>query len=197
MTRVVRYRISYLVLLTLLAGGTYFAIRAAGSARIAFAAAIVLVLIPGRVQGLFFRPLFRGQRDLAQGKAGDAARQFETFIALLERQPWRSWALWLGWSLYTPSAKAIGFNNLGVAHADLGNESAAREAWERALAIDPIYSVPYANLAALAAASKNVEQATIFLAQAKELGYTGGAFDQATRRVQQLLAAVESRGPSV
>lgn len=96
MTRVARYQISYLVLLALLAGATYFAIRATGNDRIAFAVAIVLLLTPGRIQGLFFRPLFRGQRDLAQGKASDAARQFETFIALLERQPWRRWALWLG-----------------------------------------------------------------------------------------------------
>lgn len=197
MTRVARYRICYVVLLALLAGGTYFVIRATGNDRVAFAVAIVLLLIPGRVQGLFFRPLFRGQRDLAQGKAGDAARQFETFIALLNRQPWRRWALWLGWSLYTTSAKAMGFNNLGVAHADLGNDSSARQAWEHALAIDPLYPVPYANLAALAAADANVEQATKLLSQAEQLGYTGGPLDRATHRVQQLLAAVESRGPSV
>lgn len=91
----------------------------------------------------------------------------------------------------------MGFNNLGVAHADLGNESTARRAWERALAIDQLYPVPYANLAALAAADGNTEQATNLLAQAKQLGYTGGPLDQATYRVQQLLTAIESRGPSV
>ena len=197
MTRVARYRIGYFVLLTLLAGGAYFALRATGNNRVAFAVAVVLLLIPGRLQGLLLRPLFRGQRDLAQGKAGDATRQFENFMALLERQPWRRWVLWLGWSLYTPSAKAMGLNNLGVAQADLGDQSSARQAWEGALAIDPLYPVPYANLAALAAAGGNVEQATSLLSQASKLGYTGGALDQATHRVQQLLAAVESRGPSV
>jgi len=197
MTRVARYRIGYLVLLAFLAGGTYFAVRAAGNDGVALAAAIVLLLIPGRIQGLLLRPLFRGQRDLAQGRAADAMRQFEAFIALLERQAWRRWALWLGWSLYTPSAKAMGYNNLGVAHADLGNESSARQAWECALAIDPLYPVPYANLAALAAADGSIEQATSLLVRAGQLGYTGGPLDQATHRVQQLLAAVESRGPSV
>jgi tetratricopeptide (TPR) repeat protein len=197
MTRVARYRTSYFVLLAALAGGTYFVIRATGNSRVAFAAAAVLLLIPGRLQGLFFRPLFRGQRDLTQGKASDAAREFENFLKLLERQPWRQWALWLGWSLYTPSAKAMGFNNLGVAQADLGNEASARHAWESALAIDPLYPAPYANLAALAAAGGNTGQATSLLSQAKQLGYTGGALDQATHRVQQLLATVESRGPSV
>ena len=197
MTRVARYRISYFVLLALLAGGTYFAIRAAGNARIALAAAIVLLLIPGRIQGLLLRPLFRGQRELAQGRAAGSVHQFEAFIALLERQAWRRWALWLGWTLYTPSAKAMGYNNLGVAHADLGNASSARQAWECALAIDPLYPVPYANLAALAAADGSAEQATSLLVRAEQLGYTGGPLDQATHRVQQLLAAVESRGPSV
>lgn len=197
MTRVTRYRLSYLVLIALLAGGAYFAIRSIGNDRVAVAVAVVLLLIPGRLQGLLLRPLFRGQRHLAQGKAVDAVQEFATLLDLLEHQPWRSWALWLDWSLYTPSAKAMGLNNLGVAHADLGNEASARDAWEGAMAIDPLYPVPYANLAALDAAGGNAEQATALLAQAKQLGYTGGALDQATHRVQQLLAAVESRGPSV
>src|SRR3546814_13684391 len=65
--------------------------------RIGLAVAIVLLLIPGRVQGLILRPLFRGQRCLSHGNAGDAAEEFVNLIALLDRQPWRGWALWLGW----------------------------------------------------------------------------------------------------
>src|SRR3546814_15012095 len=95
--------------------------------RIGLAVAIVLLLIPGRVQGLILRPLFRGQRCLSHGNAGDAAEEFVNLIALLDRQPWRGWALWLGWSPYTPSAKAMCFNNVGVAHADLGDASSDRK----------------------------------------------------------------------
>jgi tetratricopeptide (TPR) repeat protein len=197
MTRVTLYKLSYLVLLVLLASGTFFAIRSSSNPRIALAVAALLLLIPGRLQGLLLRPLFRGQRYLAQGRAGDAVQEFEKLLKLLDRQPWRQWALWLGWSLYTPSLKAMGLNNLGAAHSDLGNAASARDAWERALTIDPLYPIPYTNLAALAAASGNLEQAEGLLAQAKQLGYTGGALDQATRRVQQLFAAFESRGPSV
>src|SRR3546814_12785938 len=69
---------------------------------LSLALAIVLLLIPGRVQGLILRPLFRGQRCLSHGNAGDAAEEFVNLIALLDRQPWRGWALWLGWSPYTP-----------------------------------------------------------------------------------------------
>src|SRR3546814_2031952 len=89
------------------------------------------------------------------------------------------------------------FNNVGVAHADLGDASSARDAWEHALALDPLYPVPYANLAALAAADGNVDQAASLLLRARQLGYTGGSLDRATHRVQQLLAAIESKGPSV
>ncbi len=197
MTRVTRYRIGYLAVLALVAGGAYFAIRSTGSDRLTLAVAVVLLLIPGRLQGFLLRPLFRGQRQLAQGSPESAARDFEAFLSMLERQPWRKWALWLGWSLYTPSARAMGLNNLGVAHANLGDEAAARQAWETASTIDPIYPVPRANLAALAAASGDAQRATELLLQARQLGYTGESLDQATHRVQQLLAAVESRGPSL
>ncbi len=197
MTRVTRYRVSYLVLLALLAGGAYLAIRSSGNSQTAIGVALLLLLTPGRLQGLILRPLFRGQRYLARGKAGDATQEFEELLELLDRQPWRKWALWLGWSLYTPSAKAMALNNLGVAHADLGNLESARGAWENALAIDPLYPLPYSNLAALAAEGGNGEQAISLLARAEQLGYTGRLLDQATHRVQQLLAVVESRGPSV
>src|SRR3546814_10530113 len=83
-------------------------------------------------------------------------------------------------------------NNVGVAHADLGDASSARDAWEHALALDPLYPVPYANLAALAAADGNVDQATSLLLRARQLGYTGGSLVRATHRVQPLLAAIES-----
>src|SRR3546814_11864331 len=84
MTRVTRYRINYFVLLALVAGSAYLAIRATGNDRIGLAVAIVLLLIPGRVQGLILRPLFRGQRCLSHGNAGDAAEEFVNLIALIE-----------------------------------------------------------------------------------------------------------------
>lgn len=197
MTRVTRYRLLYVLLLVVLAGGAYLVLRAFGYNRAALAVVVVLLLIPGRLQGLFLRPMFRGRHHLAQGRAGDAAREFESMLALLERQPWRQWALWLGWSAYTPSAKAMALNNLGVARSDLGDRGRARADWERALSLDPLYPVPYANLAAAAAADGDAERAAMLLAQAEQLGYTGGGLDQATHRVQELLATVESRGPSV
>ncbi|SOU01400.1 hypothetical protein LMG19144_00137 [Xanthomonas arboricola pv. fragariae] len=88
-------------------------------------------------------------------------------------------------------------NNLGVAYAARGELEQAQAAWKHALALDYLYPVPYANLAAAAAARGASDEVHSLLCQARKLGYSGGPLDQATRRVQQLLAAVESRGPAL
>ncbi|UNK50638.1 tetratricopeptide repeat protein [Lysobacter sp. S4-A87] len=182
--------------MALLAAGTFSALRALGSNH-ATVIAVVLLLVPGRIQGLLYRPLFRGQRALATLDPALALSEFRHFLQILERQPWRKWALWLSWSIYTPSAKAMGLNNIGVAYAAMGEVDAAEAAWREALIIDPLYSIPHANLAAAVASRGQADIAADFLAAAAGLGYTGGALDRATCRVQQLLAKVESRGPSV
>lgn len=197
MSRVARYRTAYVLLLGVLAALTYAAIHAAGGSTAALVAAGLLLLVPGRLQGLLLRSLFRGQRALAEGKPEEAARQFHRQLSQLQAQPWRRLALWLGWSTYTPSLAAMVTNNLGAAHAALGELEQAQAAWKQALAADHLYPVPYANLAALAAARGASDEAQSLLGQARVLGYSGGALDQATHRVQQLLAAVESRGPAV
>ncbi|MXV48000.1 hypothetical protein DYQ94_14025 [Xanthomonas sp. LMG 8993] len=88
-------------------------------------------------------------------------------------------------------------NNLGVAYAALGELEQAQTAWKHALALDHLYPVPYANLAAAAAARGASDEVHSLLCQARKLGYGGGPLDQATHRMQQLLAAVESRGTAL
>ncbi|MBB5882069.1 tetratricopeptide (TPR) repeat protein [Xanthomonas arboricola] len=145
---------------------------------------------------MLLRPLFRGQRALAHGKPEEAFRHFHYQLSQLQAQPWRRLALWLGWSTYTPSLAAMVTNNLGAAHAALGELEQAQAAWRHSLALDHLYPIPYANLAAAAAARGASDEAHSLLGQAQELGYSGGPLDQATHRVMQLLAAVESRGPA-
>lgn len=65
MTRFAHYRIAYLAVLALVVAGVYAALRAAGNDRLASAAAIVLLIVPGLIQGLFLRPLFRGDSRIA------------------------------------------------------------------------------------------------------------------------------------
>ncbi|MEA9579500.1 tetratricopeptide repeat protein [Xanthomonas nasturtii] len=197
MSRVTRYKLTYLLVLAVLAAVVFLVVRSTGGNNFTLALAVVFLLAPGRLQGLLLRPLFRGQRALAHGEAGEAMRHFDAQLSQLAAQPWRQYALWLGWSLYTPSLAAMIHNNLGVTYAELDEPDNAQAAWEKALALDPRYPVPYANLAALAASRGAPDPTQAMLEQAKALGYSGGALDQATHRVQQLLAAIESRGPAV
>lgn len=197
MSRIARYRIGYLLVLGALSALTYTVVRAAGGSSAALLTVGFLLLVPGRLQGLLLRPLFRGQRALAEGKPEEATVQFHHQLTQLQAQPWRRLALWLGWSTYTPSLAAMVTNNLGVAYAALGELEQAQAAWKHALALDHLYPVPYANLAAAAAARGASDEVHSLLCQARKLGYSGGPLDQATHRMQQLLAAVESRGTAL
>ncbi|MBB4656504.1 tetratricopeptide (TPR) repeat protein [Xanthomonas sp. F14] len=197
MSRIARYRTGYLLVLGALSALTYTVVHAAGGSSAALLTVGFLLLVPGRLQGLLLRPLFRGQRALAEGKPEEAAVQFHHQLTQLQAQPWRRLALWLGWSTYTPSLAAMVTNNLGVAYAALGELEQAQAAWKHALALDHLYPVPYANLAAAAAARGASDEVHSLLCQARKLGYSGGPLDQATHRMQRLLAAVESRGPAL
>ncbi|MBB3777511.1 MULTISPECIES: tetratricopeptide repeat protein [Xanthomonas] len=197
MSRIARYRIGYLLVLGALSALTYTVVRAAGGSSAALLTVGFLLLVPGRLQGLLLRPLFGGQRALAEGKPEEATVQFHHQLTQLQAQPWRRLALWLGWSTYTPSLAAMVTNNLGVAYAALGELEQAQAAWKHALALDHLYPVPYANLAAAAAARGASDEVHSLLCQARKLGYSGGPLDQATHRMQQLLAAVESRGTAL
>lgn len=197
MSRIARYRIGYLLVLGALSALTYTVVRAAGDSSAALLTVGFLLLVPGRLQGLLLRPLFRGQRALAEGKPEEATVQFHHQLTQLQAQPWRRLTLWLGWSTYTPSLAAMVTNNLGVAYAALGELEQAQAAWKHALALDHLYPVPYANLAAAAAARGASDEVHSLLCQARKLGYSGGPLDQATDRMQQLLAAVESRGTAL
>ncbi|MBB3797163.1 MULTISPECIES: tetratricopeptide repeat protein [Xanthomonas] len=197
MSRIARYRTDYLLVLGALSALTYTVVRAAGGSSAALLTVGFLLLVPGRLQGLLLRPLFRGQRALAEGKPEEAAVQFHHQLTQLQAQPWRRLALWLGWSPHTPSLAAMVTNNLGVAYAALGELEQAQTAWKHALALDHLYPVPYANLAAAAAARGASDEVHSLLCQARKLGYGGGPLDQATHRMQQLLAAVESRGTAL
>lgn len=108
---------------------------------------VVVLLIPGRIRRLLFLDLFRGRREVDAGNPSVALRHLQQFLTSLQRRPWRRQALWLSWPICTPSAGAMALNNVGAAHLAFGSTEEARRAWREALAIDPLYPLPYANLA--------------------------------------------------
>lgn len=161
------------------------------------AALFLVLLIPGRIQGILYRDLYRGRRALDQENPAEALLYLERFRGTLRAQPWRKAALWLGWSVYTPSVEAMVFNDIGSSHLALEVPDHAVSAWRTSLELDPLYPIPHANLALVAAAGGERAVAESLLDIAKSIGYSSDALDQTLQKMQRVLARLESRGLSV
>ncbi len=196
MSRVTRYKIGYVLALALLAGVVVAAARAGDSQPWVVVTIILVLLLPGRIQGFLFRDLFRGRRDMDSNNPESALEHFNSFLITIRAQPWRKPALWLSWSIYTPNVEAMTQNNIGAAQLNLGNLSAAEAALNTALVLDPQYPLPHANLALVAALRSDSSAIERHLDAARKGGYKGAGLDRFVSRSQSLLAAVESHGPA-
>lgn len=196
MSRTSRYKAGYVAAFVSLALLCVAALYFTGWSKVTGIVLVLALLLPGRLQGVFFRDLFRGRRELDQGNPAAALPRFERFLATIRAMPWRRHLLWLSWSLYTPSVEAMTLNNIGSAHFALGENDSADIAWRAALARDPLYPIPYSNLALLAAARGDSTAAEELLASAKALGYSRGSLDRVVQQVQSLLAKSEAHGAS-
>jgi hypothetical protein len=196
LSRVARYKIGYPIAFAILAGVVLFAARAGNSQPWVVITIVVVLLLPGRIQGLLFRDLFRGRRDLDRDRPESALGHFNSFLTTIRAQPWRKPALWLSWSIYTPDVEAMTQNNIGAAQLNLGNLDVAEAALNTALSLDPQYPLPHANLALVAALRANPSRVEHHLEAARKLGYKGVALDRFVSKTQSILAAVESHGPA-
>lgn len=195
MSRVTKYKIGYVIALAALGGCIFALLRVVEPGPWIVATIALVLLLPGRVQGLLFRDLFRGRSCLDRDEAESALAHFNSFLSTIKAQPWRRHALWLSWSVYTPDVEAMTWNNIGSAKFGLGDLAAAEGAWNHALSLDPLYPLPHANLA-LAAATRGEEVAAKrHFGEARALGYSGSQLDLLVQKAQSLLAQVESRGP--
>lgn len=122
---------------------------------------------------------------------------FDKLRVQVHRQPWRKYALWLSWSMYTPNLEAMLINNIATAYLAQGQNEEAEKNWKAALELDPLYPLPFANLAVVAALRGDVELSQMMLHSASELGYTGEALDKVAHQAQSILARVEAHGPSM
>jgi tetratricopeptide (TPR) repeat protein len=195
LSRVTRYRIGYAIALLALAGCVITFSRLVEPEPWLVATIVLVLLVPGRIQGLLFRDLFRGRRDLDRNDAESALIHLNSFLTTIRAQPWRKPALWLSWSFYTPNVEAMTRNNIGSAQLRLGDLASAEEAWNAALVLDPSYPLPHANLALVAAARDDKVAMARHLETARTLGYRGAGFDRFVHKTQSILAAVESQGP--
>jgi tetratricopeptide (TPR) repeat protein len=154
-------------------------------------------LLPGRVQGVYYRDLFRGRRLHDSGHSAEAVVCFERFLATLKATPWIRHLLWLSFSVYTPNVEAMALNNLGAALLDLGKFEESERSLESAIVIDPHYPLPFFNLAVLHSARGDRGMAERAAAESSRLGFTGGTIDTVLLRAQSLLARLQGRGHAV
>jgi tetratricopeptide (TPR) repeat protein len=196
MSRVTRYKIGYVVALVALGLLSIPVIRGLGGGAGAMLAVAAVLLVPGRVQGVFFRDLFQGRRLLDTGHAAEAVPHLERFLQTVHAEPWRKRLLWLSWSIYTPNVEAMALNNLGAARMRLGQLLEAETAFQEALALDPLYPVPQFNIAILHEMRGDRATAERAVAEATRLGYTGGTVDTMAHAAQSLLAQIEGRSAS-
>lgn len=154
----------------------------------------LLLLVPGRIQGAYFRYLLDGRRLLAEGEAKYSLLATQRFLDQIREQPWQKRLLWLSWSVYTTNVEAMALSNIGAAHLELGAWDAAERSLGDALEIDPAYPLPYFNLSVIAELRGERHLAEDFLARAAFLGYTGSTIDRVIASGQELLARIEGRG---
>lgn len=192
-TRTLLLKLLYVaVLLSLGAGAVWLIVDVTHGPRALGAGLLALVaLVPGGIQAVVFRDLFRGRRLLDMDRPEAAIEHLERFIAEIRRSPYKKRLLWLRWSVYTVDAEAMALNNLGAALTVLGRLAAAGAALQEALTLDSKYPLPHVNLAVLAEVEGDHGAAQAGLRAAAELGYHGTTVDQVINRAQALLARWE------
>ena len=193
MTRPVWFKLGYLVALLMVGAPTIYLVWWFDAHPAVVAVAVIALLIPGRILGVFYRDLFRGRRLLDTGEPAASIPCTLRFLEYIRQRPWRKRLLWLAWSVYTPDAEAMALNNLGAAYLETGNLDAARSAFRSSLTIDPKYPIPYYNLALERVIADDHAEAERLMAEAERLGLRHGGLDTMIRQAQSLYARVEGR----
>jgi hypothetical protein len=118
MSRTARYKLGYFCYMAVAAGLTlslmYFA---AGDWRM-IAVFVVLLLLPGRLLGYFWRDLLRGLRLLQRKQYEQSAVHSSAFIEQVRAKPWLKKMVWLGTCSYSRDPESLALNNLGLQKFD-------------------------------------------------------------------------------
>lgn len=167
--------------------------RQFGGGTVVFIAIGILLFIPGRIQGHFYREFFRGRQLLASRQPDEAKRHFLRFLRQIEENPWQRKLLWLSWTVYTPDVVAMTYNNLAACDLEKGDWQAAEAAAMKALELDPSYPLPHLNLAIIRQFRGDTQAAHASMLNARELGFSGGKIDQLVQLGAEMLAGAEGR----
>ncbi len=193
MSRTSKYKLLYVLALIALSGLAVWAILASGKSPVVIAGVVLVLIVPGRICGVYWREFFKGRNLMTHGRFLEAEPYFERFLAKLRDRPWLKRLIIFSWGMYTRDIEVMTLNNLGVISIEQGKFEDARELLDRAVSLDPQAPLPYFNLALIAAADNREDLAKELLGKAEERGFTGSSVDQLIRQAGELLARIEGR----
>ncbi len=152
----------------------------------------ILLLVPGRIQGYYYRNFFNARRLLGRKSYLESTKYNNEFINEIRLKPWKKKLIWLSWGVYSKDIEAMALNNLGSAYLYLGKFSMAEENFNKALELDELYPIPYYNLSILANIENYKDKSEKLYLRAEELGFKGTTFDKVIQVGQHILAQIES-----
>lgn len=196
MTRLARYRLGYLGALVGLGGAAVAIVAAADYSPLAILAVGLMLLAPGRLQGVLWRDFFRGTRLLREGRHAEAIAYLEGFRIRITQRPSLKRAIWLTWPGYTANADVMALTNLGAAQFGLGDLDAAERDLTTASALDPESPLPWLNLGLVRSARGDTSGAERAFVEARRHGYRGGSLDRIQQTASGLVTRLEGRGLS-
>lgn len=193
MSRTTRRKLAYLLVLVGAVACTLWSLRASDASPAAMLLVAVLLLLPGRIQGHYYRAFFRGRRLMGAGRYAEAIPHFEQFLATIRARPRLKRLVWLSWGMYTRDIEVMTLNNLGAGLLELGRLDAAERHLRSAIGLDPESPMPWHNLGLLESRRGNAELAARAPDEARRLGFRGDVSDALVRAGGSALAKLEGR----
>ena len=178
MSRTSIYKAIYPLILILLTGGILFLIKDYHLSLLYTSMIIIVLLIPGRIAGYFYRDFFRGLKLFHKQEWKVSEDYFNRFEQQLMDRPWIKRIIWLQWGMYTWKIEAMTQNNLGAINPFTGSLIKAESRLKAVIELDYRYPKPFYNLAVLEYLKGNDERSHEYFYQSASLGYKGSTYDQ-------------------
>ncbi|MGH8566673.1 MAG: hypothetical protein ACREXU_01330 [Gammaproteobacteria bacterium] len=141
----------------------------------------LVLLIPGRVQQIYWKGFFTGQKLQLKGRHREALEAFEGFLTTLRERPGLRRLIWFSQWSYTRDVEVMTLNNMGVSAMTLRSMKQAEAFLKSAAELDPDSPLPYYNLAVLYYGLGDDAHGAGNLVRAETLGYRKASIRELTR----------------
>ncbi len=193
MTRPTRLKILYGVAVILLIAVALAILKATNFSPTTVVLLALFFLIPGRINGHFWRDFYTGRRMMDSGWNGDALKEFEKFLTNVRENPALKHLIWFVWGFYTRDVEAMTLSNIGAVLIREGDLDQAEDRLVQAIQIDDKYPIPYYNMALIGELRGDRESAAESFGTAQSLGYQQSSIDEIANKAASILASIEGR----